>query len=596
MLMASVTHSRWPALSALLLFFGFGIVALIIIHPAHEKIAIVGSTFGILSILVGVWLLDDQSSFPLTLSKPWLRFLPLLIGISVNLLASLASPAMSAFALAAALTCIFPLSRVINGSKVYVAFLAVFLAASIGYNVYFYYPLVTRIDSCRYLSVASAIVQRGHYSDIIQPTDSYYFPFPVMSIAPSVLSSVTGLNLELSLLLFPGSLIVLQPLLVFLLSRLVFHDVNAAALSAMIVVAESAVISMISGPLAQSTAISLLLLFLMLLFSGVRSRAHTITAFVIFLMLTAIHGAVGLVSAVLVTFLIVRERSSYRRLILPLVVIYLGYITITEAIDSVARNAQISVESILEWIFTPTLRTGSELYGPGSNGLIFIWWGLPVSLALFSILVQRCKQNGSWAYAGLGLLGLSFAVNLVAPSLVMDRYGGLTAWLILAMTGGKALRTLVRNSRQLLMLAPVILLVCVSAIVDPSLSPQYGFYQGYRGYLPTTKFDRTALDWANGHVARIVFADSASAYYLILSRYRSGTFNQRGVVPCLPQDMPRVLGPNDARFVRPNTLITDGDGQVYQSSVPTWISQGNQITNIVYHNSRDILETNAAGT
>jgi hypothetical protein len=306
-------------------------------------------------------------------------------------------------------------------------------------------------------------------------------------------------------------------------------------------------------------------------------------------MLTAIHGAVGLVGAVLVSFLILRERSSYRRMILPLGVIYFGYVTITATIDGMTRNAQISVERILEWIFSPTLRAGSELYGPGSNGLIFIWWGLPVSLALFSIFVQRSKQRSSWVYAGLGLLGLSFAVNLVAPSLVMDRYGGLTAWLILATTGGKALRTLARNSRQLLMLVPVILLVCLSAIVDPSLSPQYGFYQGYQGYLPTTKLDRTALDWTNGHVARTIFSESASAYYLILSRYQSGVFTDDGIFPCPPYTMPSIenLRSDVVLFVRLGTYDLKAD---FVSTLAN--PQKDQIINIVYHNSADLLGEN----
>jgi hypothetical protein len=569
------------SLSALLLFFGFGIVALIIIHPPHEKIAVVGSTFGIFIILVGIWLLGSPDiSFHPAPSRPWLCFLPVIIGVSVNLSASLVSPAISALALAAVLTFSFLLFRTINVSKAYVAFLVVFLAALVGYNVFCCYPLIKTIDSWRYLSVASAIVQRGHYSDVIQPTDRYYFPFPVMSIVPSILSSVTGLNLELSLLLFPGSLILLQPLLVFLLSRLVFCDVKAAAFSAFIVLTEIEVTQWIGGPIPQSISTSLLLLLLILLFGRIRSRGHVVGAFVVLLMLTALHGAVGLVSIALVSFLVLRERSSHKTIILPMVVIVLGYVMITEVIESLVRNAQISLESMLEWIFTPTFITGSERYGAGSNGLLFIWWGLPVSLALFYISVLRMKKASSWAYAGLGLLAFSFGVNIVAPSLNVHRYGGLAAWLVLATIGGKALTTLTRTSRQLLMVVPMVFLICLSGVLDPSLSPQYA-YQGYNGELPTTKLDRAALDWVNSHVTSNVIADSQSGYYLIFRRYQSGVLSDIGILRYRPDEIPSTPKPGNALFVRSNMSSNQQKNR-------------NQTVNILYDDSRDALETDAA--
>jgi len=594
--------SRSRALSALLLLCGGGIVAWIIIQPPHEKMSILGSTFGLLSILFGAHLLGEQdSSFAPTLSRPWLRYLPLIIGASVSLSANLASPTISLFALAAALTLLFPLSKVINVSKVYVAFLAVFLAASIGYNVFYYYPLIIGPDPMGYLSVASAIIQTGHFSDVIQPTDKYYFPFPVMSIAPSILCAVSGLDLQLSLLFFPGSLILLQPLLVFLVSRLVFDDAEAAALSAFIVVTESTVTQWVNAPIAQSTAISLLLLLLIVFFRRVRSRGYTVVAFVVFVILVALHGAVGLVSIVLITYLIIRKRSSYRGMIRPLVSIFLGYLIITGAIDAMVYRARWNLENLLEFIFTPTLRTGSELYGAGSNGVIFIWWGLPVSLALFCILAKRTRQESPWAYAGLGLLALSFAVNVIAPNLAIDRYGGLTAWLILAVPGGKALSALTRNSRQLLVLMPIMLLVCLSGVVNPSLSPQYG-YQGYQGLLPTTKADRTALDWVDSHNITSVIGDSWSMRYLTFTRYQSGVLSNHGIKILSSDNIQRLFqaiiystrGPNDALFVRwSDTFLTRDGGQPCLGLTSVLANQQrDQIVNIIYNNSCDVLEAN----
>jgi len=571
--------SKSRFLPLLLVLCGATVLALIIIRPPYEKIAIVESTLGLLSILAGTYLLNGRYS-RIALSVAWVRYLVLPVVIAVSLSGLLATPpAISAFVSAVALTLLFSLSRMANIPPVHVVVFAVMLAAAIGCNMYFYYPLVNGVDTQGHLAVASAIIQRGYYSDVIKPTDNYYFPFPVTSIGTSILSSVTRLNLELSLMLLPGIMILMQPLLVFLLSRIVFNDVEAAALSAFIVVTESTVTQMISQPIPQPTAVSLLLLFLVLIIRKDRSRNHMAAAFVIFTMLTATHGAVGLVSIALVAFLVFFERSSHKRIILPLAAIYAAYTMLTEVVDSMVRNVRITAESIFAWIFTPTLRTGIELYGAGSNGLIFIWWGLPVSLALFSLLVHPVKRASSWVYAGLGLLGLSFVVNVIAPELIIDRYGGLIAWLILATVGGRPLKSMARTRHQLVLLVPVILLVSLSAVVDPALSPQYGFYHGYQNPLPTTKLDRTALDWVNGHVGRTIFADTFCGYYLIFSRYQSGTFNRNGIVALNVRDLPSAPGPGYGLFVR-LSLSTIRDNQ-----------QKDRIINVLYHNGRDLLET-----
>lgn len=582
----------------LLLLSGAGIIALMIIQPPHEKIAIVGSTFGLLLFLIAVYFLDDREcSLVPTLTRQWLRYVPLTIGISVNIFASWAPPPITAFALAGAIALLFPLSRLVNISKVYVASLTVFLAGSAAYNVFSHYPPVNGIDPWRYLSVASAIMRGGHYSNVEQPTDMYYFAFPVMSIASSILSSVAGLDLRFSILLFPGFLILLQPLLVFLLSRIVFHDNKVAALSAFIVVTEAEVTRWMNAPIAQSAAISLLLLLLIVLFRQARSRGNVVVALVVFLMLVALHGAVGFVSVILVSYLIMREGSLYKGMISPLVAILLGYWMITAAIDRMIRGAEVNLTYILEFIFTPTLRTGGELYGAGSNGLIFVWWGMPVSLALLSILVQRRKRVSTWAYAGLGLLGLSFGVSVMVPNLDVDRYGGLAAWLFLAVAGGKALSTLSRSSRKLLMLIPIMFLVCLSAVANPSLSPQYGY--GRPGpELPTTETDRAALDWVNEHVTKSLLADSHSARYLTFTRYQSGVFSTRGIDYLIPYYQWELIEPTPtpdrALFVRWGDVAAKyngGEGCGLTLVVAT--QEKHQTIGILYNNGCDVLEANA---
>jgi hypothetical protein len=83
-----------------------------------------------------------------------------------------------------------------------------------------------------------------------------------------------------------------------------------------------------------------------------------------------------------------------------------------------------------------------------------------------------------WSFTGLGMLGISFVINVVAPGTVIDRYGGLAGWFILAVCGGKTLSILSRTPRQALLMALLLSLISASAIVDPLLSDAYA-HVGY---------------------------------------------------------------------------------------------------------------------
>jgi hypothetical protein len=575
----------------LLLLCGTGILAFIAIEPPYEKIAIVLSTFGLLSILFGIHLLDDRDQFNPSLSRPWLRYIPLIIGISVDLLATWLPPIACAFALSVALAVVFPLSKMINVSKTYTAFLLVFLAGSIAYNVYYYYPLNLGIDKWGYLSVASGIIQEGHFSNVMQPRffSQYFHPFPVMSIASSMLSSATGLDLVVALFVFPGVLVLLQPFLVFLLSRRVFCNSEAAALSAFVLVTESRVLSGINVPDAMYTAVSLSLLVLITLFLRPARRANTIVAFVLFLILVATHGAVALVSLILIAYLILTMRKSYSRMIPTFAVILCGYLTIAALLNEMVSRASLILKFLLTFTFQSSYLP--ELYSPGSNGMLFIWWGLPASLCLFSLLVRRRDQASVWAVAGVSLLVFSFIGNVLDPMVALDRYGGIPAWVILAVSGGKVLSTLARTRRRLLILTLVMVLVCFSAVINPVLSPQYGFAASLR--LPTTNQDRVALDLVNRYVPNttIVVSDMYSMAYLTFIRYRSGVLSYAGIYQYRVEGITAMTPkPNEVLLVRWGYTALAPAGVSCTGLVSTL---ANQNVNIIYNNSCDILETHS---
>ena len=98
----------------------------------------------------------------------------------------------------------------------------------------------------------------------------------------------------------------MQPVLVFLVARRLF-DAKAASLSAFIVLIESAVTQWLGAPIAESVAISLGLIFLLLWTISSRSRARIALILVIFLVMVAVHGSAALVALVLVAYLSFRK-------------------------------------------------------------------------------------------------------------------------------------------------------------------------------------------------------------------------------------------------------------------------------------------------
>ena len=597
-------HSRFFSIT--FIFCGFGLLIAVAMFPAAGKVAIVESTLGILAILIGVRSFGEKDAKPRAVLSRLSPLIPLGIAVTVDLLAPFYPRIISAIALAVALSLILPLSRTSPHSRKYFLCLLVFVAGSIAYNVYYYYPINIGIDSWGYLAVSSAIMKTGRFSDIIQPTSPYYSPFPVMSIAPAMLSSISGLGIVLSLLVFPGSLILMQPLLVFLLSRRIFSNAVAASISAFIVVTESAVTQWFNYPIAESTAISLFLLLLLLLISKPTSRTKILVTLVIFTILVALHGGVALVAIAFIVYLRLRRTELNMKNILPFLVIFLGYQVISATLDIVVFGLNDIGRTILQFFLAPSIPRIQTLGGT-LGGILFIWYGFAPALGLFSILIQHKERANIWIFAGLGLLGISFIANLVVPNLDLDRYLGLPAWLILAVSCGYTLRGLIRSSRHLLVLLPLILLVSFSAVVYPLLSPQFGY--GPPSLLPTSAADRAGLQVSNTYAAENarITADPYSAQYLAFAGYQSSTltsltrqgdysiyampFKYSGIIYMVPfSSYATELRPEHGSYV----FLRWSDTTTTQETFPcrgvaSYVA--NDTVNIVYNNSCDILAT-----
>jgi hypothetical protein len=505
-----------------LLPIGIAALVILLIHSPGEKLAILQSALALVAILVGIYYCGGDSIKP-KLNGIWQigALMALFIGILTVFLPGFTFPDLSVIPLAVSVSLLFVLSKFEADSDRYVPLLACFLAGMIAYNAFFYYPLDIGQDSWGYLAAASRISQTGQIATANLGLDPYYQRFPTISIISAVFGSLTGLNLVTSLFVFPGIIITLQPLFVFLLSRSIFGK-NAANLSALIVVSEAAVTRWINQPIAEAVAMSMALLFFLVLTK--RPAISTIvTASVLFVGVVASHGAVALLSVVFAWLLLFRRQRIGGGILKIIIMICVAYLTISTGLDRIV-SAFAEFTNIPQ--ITATVSSAPEVYRGLSTGLPLLWYGWPVALALALYLVQR-RPRTEWIYAGLGLLGFSFALNVIAPSLVIDRYGGLFAWFILAIVGGQALHVLTKSSRQTLIALPILLLICTSGIVDPTLSPQYTI--AYGDVMPTSVSDRVALNWINLNTRGSVFLDQYAGSYLRFLRYES-TFSAQGII------------------------------------------------------------------
>lgn len=212
------------------------------------------------------------------------------------------------------------------------------------------------------------------------------------------------------------------------------------------------------------------------------------------------------------------------------------------------------------------------------------------------MLILGKKVAMPWAYVGLGTLGLSFSLSVLRPDLLIDRYGGVAGWLILAVAAGKPLAALTGNSRRLLFITPIIFLVCFSAVVNPLLSPQYGYLAHNDNWSPTynvplSACDTIALNWLNGHPPTTVIGDEFSYGYLRFLRFQSGTFSRSGIL--LSIYTLRTPTPKQGQVIffrwwnlRPNT------DQACNLISALAKQQSSQIVNIVYSSNCDALEMN----
>ncbi len=580
-------ESRTRLFSVVFILCATGLLAVVVLLPASGKIAVVESTFGIFLLLLAVSLMKPKG---VVSERPgaWFRYVPLAIGIGVDLLSPFFQPIVGAVALACALTCLLPLSQMKQVSRNYFLLLATFLAASIAYNVFYYYPLDIGIDSWGYLSVSSAIIQTGSFTYVNQPTSEYYWPFPVVSLVTSALSLVSGLTLPVSLFIFPGTLILLQPMLVFLVTRRLF-DAESASVSAFVVLFESAVLQWLGAPIAESVAISLMLLLLLLLSIDGRNRQKMALTFVMFLVMVAVHGSVALVMLILGAYLSLRKTAVQVRSVATLVAIFLVYQLISLVIDTMVFAINDAVQILLQFFFAPSVPRITA-FSIGTEGILFVWWGLAPALAMFSFFMKRKNPANLWVVAGAGLLGLSFIANVIAPNIYLDRYTGLAGWLILAATGGHTLRGLTKSSRRLGLLLPLILLVSFSAVVYPAMSPQFGFAPP--AILSTNYADRAALQIANtygGDNYRII-GDVHSMSYLTFIRYQSGRLTTEGF-----DNFPRnVTNPypeaNSLNLIRWSiTDVTSPNSPC--SGLTSYLV--NDTVNIFFNNSCDIFATPA---
>jgi hypothetical protein len=558
------------------------IVGAVFVTAPPSRIGLVVSPIGMLLFFAGINLLTDRP-YSLVKSNTWMRFLPLVLLIGGDF-PGLGPPWVSAILLSATFVLLLLISNVDGISYSYLVFLIVLLAGSVVYNVYYYYPLDYGIDSWTYQAVSSAIVSKGAFTGIQQPTSPYYWPFPIMSIAPSMLALVSSLSLPFSLFIFPGSLILLQPLFVFLVSRRLFASSKVAVLSALVAVTEVSVIQGIGEPFAEATAVSLLSLLLLLIMFGDPSREKSIATFMVFFAIAALHAAVGIIAVAFLIYFTWRKDRRNMWVLLTLAIIVLAYLQVTGTIEVIVATTSTDWHYFLLSLFgAPATISGAQRFPQGTPGIAFVWWGFPASLAVFAILAFRKTMIFTWAFAGLTLLGLTFAITLIVPSLSADRYGGLSAWIILAISGGATMQRLITSRRKLLILTPMMFLILLSSATSPMISPQFGIVR--TSALPSTYSDRAGLRWlANQSDTAIRLRPDASntMAYLIFATYKLGKFSTKdlNIMNSGFPSAPKLL------FIRWANL---DPADARESCNRITAGSANQIIDLVYDNNCDIV-------
>jgi hypothetical protein len=527
-------------------------VAAVTFGGFNEKIAIVLGAFAITLVVVSIYGLPVSRR--LIVLPRALLYAPFLVILVTDALEQLGlSPLWSAVGLAIGSVLIFSALTLFQPQDVYSIFAVSTLAVSVAYSVFFFYPLIAGVDAWGNLALSSFITQTGHLTNAYFLIDPYYRAFPVMAIAASGFSLVSGVPLQPSYLIFPADLIVLQPLIAFLVAKKLFAGNRIAAmLSAFAVVLEPSIIQWMNEPIAESVAISMLLLSVLVLLLP-RQSASKIAAILMLFLVIALHGSVAIIGVGLLLLLSRFYHQIARRFVSFVALMFFGYLLVSATIARITTGLIGYLSFILG---TRPLPVSAQIY-PASYGILFLWWGFPPAIAIAAILLLRRDKFLVWfSIAGISLLGLSFVVNVVAPSQGVDRYLGLGAWIDLAIVSGSSFSQGVTNiPTKWVLFIPLVFVVSLSAFLTPSLSPQVGL--GYAQNAPTNFVDRTGLTWLGRNSGPMyTLSDVFSTSYLLYTR---GSTQAAGLdLNFVTVPSPSTLSSGYVAFVRVNDFgLTD---------------------------------------
>jgi len=366
--------------------------------------------------------------------------------------------------------------------------------------------------------------------------EQYYRPFPVFHLLAVILIKTASVNIYRLFMLLGFVYMLVIIVLIYIISKHIFKNYYAALLSAYSALYMYLISRWSLAPIPQFLA-SIYSLLLLLLFVFHKGSKPLLIIFLM-LILTATHAGVALMTLIILTikelvsllfthnmrgiFNLSKEFKKFRKLYIILFLVFITYITYTYIF---IFKLKYVLSNILDVFPLPQGYHFLTTYSQGNTVAGALMASLPLTLPIiFSWLVSLTfRQNKIFTLflTGSSIVTIAIILNVLVPSIVADRYVGLSGYLILILLYGGVI--LLKQPKIIrITIAVLIMLYFLSSILSGSLIPKFNplnVRSPYSMYIstPLTYQDVATIKFVVDYYDNdtIVFSDWEVAYALV---------------------------------------------------------------------------------